>query len=111
MVFPSKDSSLQVDVGGEPFIVPLAIPYVAGPSALATELLLMSQEPGRWPEWLLAVFLAWLVSSIIIYFGSGLRRFLSEKGLIAIERLMGLVLITISIEMLMTGIQKFVSNI
>lgn len=111
MVFPSKESSLQVDVGGEPFIVPLAIPYVAGPSALATELLLMSQEPGRWPEWLLAVFLAWLASSIIIYFGSGLRRFLSEKGLIAIERLMGLVLITISIEMLMTGIQKFVEGI
>lgn len=111
MVFPSKNSSLQVDVGGEPFIVPLAIPYVAGPSALATVLLLMSQEPDRWPEWLLAVLIAWSVGAIIIYFGSGLRRFLGEKGLVAIERLMGLVLITISIEMLMTGIQKFVEGI
>lgn len=111
MVFPSENSSLQVNVGGEPFIVPLAIPYVAGPSALATELLLMSQEPSRWAEWLLAVFLAWFASGIIIYFGSNLKRFMSEKGLVAIERLMGLVLITISIEMLMTGIQKFVLNI
>jgi multiple antibiotic resistance protein len=111
MIFPSKNSSLQVDVGGEPFIVPLAIPYVAGPSALATELLLMSQEPDRWPEWLLAVFLAWLASGIIIYFGSGLKRFLNEKGLIAIERLMGLVLITIAIEMVMTGISDFITSI
>ena len=71
----------------------------------------MSQEPDRWPEWLLAVLIAWSIGAIIIYFGSGLRRFLGEKGLVAIERLMGLVLITISIEMLMTGIQKFVEGI
>src|SRR5262245_40369019 len=49
MIFPAADKTLHEDVVGEPFIVPLAIPYVAGPSALATELLLMSQEPERWP--------------------------------------------------------------
>jgi multiple antibiotic resistance protein len=109
MIFPSSERSLQEDVDGEPFVVPLAIPYVAGPSALATELLLMSREPGRWPEWLLALVLAWSVSSVIIYFASGLRRFLSPKGLIAIERRMGMVLIAISIQMLLTGITQFVS--
>jgi multiple antibiotic resistance protein len=105
MVFPSAEKPLQEDVEGEPFVVPLAIPYVAGPSTLATELLLMSREPERWPEWLLALWLAWLASSAIILCASGLGRFLGRKGLIAIERLMGMVLITVAIQMLLTGIK------
>ncbi len=107
MVFPTAERSLQEEVDGDPFIVPLAIPYVAGPSALATELLLMSREPHRWPEWLLALLLAWAASSVIIYFTMGLQRCLGKKGLIAIERLMGMVLITISIQMLLNGITQY----
>lgn len=109
MIFPTAERSMQEEVGGEPFIVPLAIPYTAGPSALATELLLMSREPARWPEWLLAVFLAWLAASLIIFFASGFRRFLGEKGLIALERLMGMVLVTVAVQMLMTGISQFLA--
>lgn len=109
MIFPSAEKSLEEQVGGEPFIVPLAIPYVAGPSALATELLLMSREPDRWPEWLAALLLAWGVSSAIIFASSGLRQVLGQKGLIALERLMGMVLITVSIQMVMTGIGQFVA--
>ena len=105
MVFPSTERTMQEVVLGEPFIVPLAIPYVAGPSLLATELLLMSREPNRWPEWLLALVLVWLVSSVLIYSGSSMRRFLGERGMIAIERLMGMVLITVSIQMLLTGLR------
>ncbi|HYT87808.1 MAG TPA: MarC family protein [Gemmataceae bacterium] len=105
MIFPSAERPLQEDVEGEPFIVPLAIPYVAGPSALATELLLMSREPERWPEWLLALLLAWFASSVIIFSASGLRHYLGQKGLIAMERLMGMVLITVAIQMLLTGIR------
>lgn len=110
MIFPSPDKSLREEIEGEPFIVPLAIPYVAGPSALATELLLMSQEPSRWPEWLLALLLAWLATSIIIFSSSGLRRYMGDKGLIAVERLMGMVLITVAIQMLMTGIGEFIDR-
>jgi len=109
MIFPSPEKNLQEDVEGEPFIVPLAIPYVAGPSVLATELLLMSREPQRWPVWLLAVFLAWFISSVILFFASKLRRHLGHRGLVAIERLMGMVLITIAVQMLMTGMNKFTS--
>jgi multiple antibiotic resistance protein len=105
MVFPSAEKSLHEDVEGEPFIVPLAIPYVAGPSALATELLLMSREPNRWPEWLLAVTLAWFGASVIILSASNLGRVLGTKGLIAIERLMGMILITVAIQMLLTGVR------
>lgn len=110
MIFPSHNSSLQQDVEGEPFIVPLAIPYVAGPSAMATALLMMSREPERWLDWLLAVLIAWFASAIIIYFSSYFARFLGEKGLIAIERLMGMLLITVAVQMLLTGIAEFVGK-
>ncbi len=110
MIFPRRDSSLEEDVEGEPFIVPLAIPYVAGPSAMATALLLMSREPARWPEWLLAVVLAWFGSAVIIYFSSYFARFFGEKGLVAIERLMGMLLITVAVQMLLNGIGEFIAR-
>lgn len=110
MIFPRRDASLEEDVEGEPFIVPLAIPYVAGPSAMATALLLMSREPGRWPEWLLAVLIAWFASAVIIYFSGYFARFLGEKGLVAIERLMGMLLITVAVQMLLNGIGEFIAK-
>lgn len=110
MIFPRRDASLEEDVEGEPFIVPLAIPYVAGPSAMATALLLMSREPGRWPEWLLAVLIAWFASAVIIYFSGYFARFLGEKGMVAIERLMGMLLITVAVQMLLNGIGEFIAK-
>ncbi len=107
MIFPSPERPLREELDGEPFVVPLAIPYVAGPSTLATELLLMSREPERWPEWLIAILFAWLGCGVILFFASQMRRFLGEKGLIAIERLMGMVLVTVAVEMLMSGIDQF----
>ena len=110
MVFPSPETPLQEQVTGEPFVVPLAIPYVAGPSTLATEVLLMSREPGRWPVWLGALLLAWLVSSLILFSASLLRRYLRPKVLLATERLMGMVLITVAVQMLLTGIRTYIAN-
>lgn len=110
MVFPDPDRPLQEKVPEEPFIVPLAIPYVAGPSALATLILIASQDPTRWPEWLAALLLAWGACSVIIYFSSGLRRYLGERGLTALERLMGMVLVTVSVQMLLTGLKTFLAD-
>ncbi len=110
MIFPTRHASLQEEVEGEPFIVPLAIPYVAGPSAMATALLMMSGDPSRWFDWFLAVLIAWLASAIIIYFSSYFARFLGEKGLIAIERLMGMLLITVAVQMLLNGIAEFIGQ-
>jgi multiple antibiotic resistance protein len=107
MIFPTRDHSLQEEVSGEPFIVPLAIPYLAGPSALATELLIINQDPGRWPEWLGAVLLAWLATAIIVYFATDLGRLLGERVLIAVERLMGMVLVAVAIQMLLTGLDLY----
>lgn len=107
MIFPTRSRSLREDVSGEPFIVPLAIPYVAGPSALATELLLMSREPERWLNWLIALCIAWIATAVILYFSSGLARVLKENGLVAVERLMGMVLVTVAMEMLMNGFRLY----
>lgn len=105
MIFPSH-SGLAENIDGEPFIVPLAVPYVAGPSTLATILLMTSKEPHRQLEWLMAISIAWTISAIILLSGSKLAHFLGEKGLTAIERLMGMVLVSSAVQMFLDGIEK-----
>ena len=107
MIFPPNVGTQGEQIEGEPFIVPLAIPYVAGPSALSAVLLIMSREPQRWPDWLIALGVAWFATSVIILMAARLRNVLGKRGLIAMERLMGMVLVTIAIEMLMGGIRTF----
>lgn len=110
MIFPPA-SDADVKNEEEPFIVPLAIPYVAGPSALATLLLIMNGEPEKWPVWLGALFAAWLVTGVILLAAGPLARILRNRGLIAIERLMGMILVAIAIQMLMDGIAEFITFI
>lgn len=107
MIFPGQGGSNAEEVGGEPFLVPLAIPFLAGPSALASVMLVMGSDPSRWPVWLLAVFLAWAVSAAVLLLGNQLSGFLGARGLIAIERLMGMVLTAVAVEMFMTGLRAF----
>lgn len=108
MVFPSPETTLEeVSLSDEPFIVPLAVPYTAGPSLLAVEVLLVSQDPGRWPVWLAAVLMAWAASAAILFLSGYLERILGERVLLAIERLMGMVLVMISTQMVFDGIQRF----
>lgn len=110
MIFPQASHAQNAN-DEEPFIVPLAIPYIAGPSALATLLLIMNGEPERWPEWLGALFAAWFLSGLILMSAGPLAKILRNRGLIAIERLMGMILVAIAIQMLMDGIAKFVAQI
>jgi MarC family membrane protein len=109
MVFPVAVRVHEPTGEGEPFLVPLAIPYVAGPSALSAVLFIMSRDAGRWPEWLLAIVIAWLITGIILIAANSLSKLLGEKGLIAIERLMGMILVTIAIQMAMTGVSQFMA--
>ncbi len=110
MVFPRPGASAGEEVSFEPFIVPLAIPYIAGPSALASVLLIMNQEPERWPEWLSALVLAWFLTGLIILASSALAKSLGKGVLIAIERLMGMLLVALAIQMLMTGVRQFLES-
>ena len=111
MIFPASERPLKEDVREEPFVVPLAIPYTAGPSVLATELLLMSREPDRWPAWLAAVCLAWIAAAVILFLASDLRKVLGDRGLTALERLMGMVLVIVAVEMLMNGVAQYLRTI
>ena len=106
MIFP-PDTEGSHKNEEEPFIVPLAIPYIAGPSALATLLLIMNGEPGRWVDWLIALIAAWAVTGAILLMAGPLAKVLRNRGLIAIERLMGMILIAIAIQTLLEGIAEF----
>jgi MarC family membrane protein len=110
MIFPTPDRPLREQVREEPFIVPLAVPYTAGPSVLAFELVLMSQEPDRWATWLGALLVAWVAAAVILYLSSDLRKVLGERGLTALERLMGMVLVIVAVEMIMSGITQYVRH-
>jgi MarC family membrane protein len=104
MVFPGAEGALDERVSGEPFIVPLAVPYVAGPSAMAAVMLLMSREPSRWLEWWTALSAAWVACAAILVMGSRLSRIFGQRGLIAMERLMGLVLVAVAVQMFLEGL-------
>ena len=107
MVFPHPDGVFGDSTDHEPFIVPLAIPAVAGPSALATVMLLSSREPARIWEWVGALCVAMLVSAVVLGFAAPIQRFLGERAVTAAERLMGLILTAIAVEMLLNGIVDF----
>lgn len=109
MIFPQPGGVTGLASGEEPFIVPLAIPMIAGPSVLAALILLANQDSTRMLDWSLALAAAWLVSAGILMLSGTFHRLLGERGLTAIERLMGMILIMISIQMLLDGIGHYYS--
>jgi multiple antibiotic resistance protein len=111
MVFPTQERPGQEDVAGEPFVVPLAIPYVAGPSLLAAELLLISREPHRWGEWLVALTVSWAVTAAVVLAGSRPAGYLGRRGFVAVERLMGMVLVAVAVQMFLSGVERFVGQL
>ena len=106
MIFSDTEEIFGKSPEGEPLIVPLAIPFIAGPSALATVLLLMAREPSRWLEWLIALIAAWFLAACILSLSSEISRMLGHRVLIAIERLMGMLLTTIAVELFIKGIKE-----
>lgn len=109
MIFPGEAGRAGDPLEGEPFVVPLAIPLIAGPSALATLLLLQRSASSR-GELLLALTSAWLVSGILLLSSTFLHRILRERGLIAMERLMGMLLVMVSVQMLINGVRVFLGR-
>ena len=108
MIFPTEKGIMGEMPAGEPFFVPLAVPLLAGPSTLAMLILLARSQPDRIFEWLIAVLGAWVVTSLIMLSSTKL---LGVRGLIAVERLMGMVLVAISVQMLLDGITTYLSVI
>ncbi len=106
MIFPPTEEQKEKQTG-EPFIVPLAIPLTAGPSAIATVLLLTTQQPTLLASWFIAISIAIAICTAILLCANPLRRVLGQKGLIAIERLMGMILTTVSVQMFLDGINHY----
>ncbi|ACV33574.1 MarC family protein [Accumulibacter sp.] len=110
MIFPPPNPDTP-DTTGEPLIVPLAIPAIAGPSALATVLLLVSQAPDRRLEWIAALCITMAVSAVVLVLAERIQRVVGDRFVVALERLMGLVLVAMSIEMMLRGIKTFATQI
>ena len=109
MVFPAKDmlsSSGRADGKDEPFIVPIAMPLMAGPSSLSIIMLHASQTPDSISQMTYAgaIVTAWFLSGMVLFIAQKFLRLLGEKGTIALERMMGMVLIMISVQMFMNGL-------
>lgn len=107
MIFPTADGVMGDVPGGEPFIVPLAVPMIAGPSGMAAVMLLGSQEPDRMGDWMLALILAWGATAIILFSATWLKKLLGTRVLTAVERLMGMVIVALSVQMLLDGIASY----
>lgn len=109
MIFPGPGGVTGLAAGEEPFLVPMAIPMIAGPSILASLLLLANQAPGRMLDWSLALFMAWGASAVILMFYEVFNKLLGERGLTAVERLMGMLLVMISVQMLLDGVHHYLA--
>jgi len=107
MIFPSPEGMFGDVPGGEPFIVPMAIPLVAGPSGMAAVMLLAAQEPTRMGDWSLALVIAWLATAVLLFSATYLYKVLGMRVLIAVERLMGMLLVALSVQMLLDGIAAY----
>ena len=111
MIFPHLGEIMGQFPEGESLLVPLAVPLLAGPSTLAMLILLSSNAPEKWMSWLLAVILAWLLTSVIMICSGSLLRLLGEKGLVAVEQLMGMVLVTLSVQMSLDGFSDYLRKL
>jgi len=110
MVFPPP-ATLEPEIFEEPLIVPLAVPAIAGPSALATVLLLVSQQPERRLDWIAALCVTMLVSAVVLVSAERIQRLIGSRLVVAVERLMGLVLVSVAIEMMLRGAKTFAQQL
>lgn len=111
MIFPPAEGVMGELPDGEPFIVPIAIPMIAGPSGMAAVMLMGTQYPDRMLEWSLALVMAWVGTAAILLSSFSLYRLLGRRALTAVERLMGMLLVAISVQMFLDGIGAYLKSI
>lgn len=107
MVFPPEESVVRNHSLQEPFIVPMAIPFIAGPSTMAVLILMADQYPHQLLLWWGALSLSAAVTAIILLFSSRLLKLLGPKLVSALERLMGMILATLAVQMLLVGLKTY----
>ena len=110
MIFPAPEGIFGDTPEGEPFIVPMAVPLVAGPSGMAAVMLMGSKDPDRMLDWSLALLIAWAATAAILFSATRLYKLLGPRALTALERLMGMVLVAISVQMTLDGIAAYLAR-
>lgn len=112
MIFPEHGIRLGEDEGEErePFIVPVAIPLIAGPSAMATVLLMSTPDPARMLSLAGALTVTIAITALVFVSSTRIQKVLGDQAITAMERLMGLVLTAIAVEMLLGGIASYISR-
>jgi multiple antibiotic resistance protein len=110
MIFPPPEGLMGEIPDGEPFIVPMAIPLIAGPSGMAAVILMGSDNPERLTDWSLALAIAWGATAVILFSATYLYRLLGQRVLTAVERLMGMLLVAISVQMLLDGLGAYLRS-
>lgn len=109
MIFPRSDGVMGANPEGEPFLVPIAIPMIAGPSVLAMLILMTQSNPGKLTNWFFALIVAWTFAAVILMLAPVLLRILKERGLIALERLTGMILVMMAVQMLINGVRILIA--
>ncbi|MDR3624849.1 MAG: MarC family protein [Chlamydiales bacterium] len=107
MIFPKSHHAI-AQPGEEPFIVPLAVPLIAGPSIIGTVMIYAHQE-GDFFKTTLAILIAWSASTLILLASSWMQRIFGARVLIAGERLMGLMMTILAVNMFTDGIRTLVT--
>lgn len=110
MIFPSPEGMFGDTPEGEPFIVPLAIPFIAGPSGMASVMLLSHSEPHRQAQWALALLIAWVATAIVLFAATFLYKVLGTRVLAAVEKLMGMLVVTLSVQMFLDGVMAYLHS-
>ena len=110
MIFPGRHQYSDAE-DQDPFIVPIAVPLTAGPSTIAILLFLGSSQPARIWEWCIALVLAWLATTVLLVLSPNVLSLIGERGSRALERLMGMILVILAIQMLLNGIRDFVQSL
>jgi MarC family membrane protein len=109
MIFPPHiDPNETLPQDEEPFIVPLAIPLVAGPSVLAAVMIYSRQEEKQ-TVMVGAIMIAWAATLAVLLLSPQLKKIFGWRGIMALERLMGLILALISIQMFLNGVSGFMA--
>ncbi len=109
MIFQSAKEVFAGDYSQDSFLFPIAVPCLAGPSAITTVMILRSQQQTSLVELLMALLLVLVAAFVIFLLGRPLSGWLGERGIRAVEKLMGLLLNLVSVNMMLVGVREFLS--
>jgi multiple antibiotic resistance protein len=109
MIFPDV-RHLADEATTEPFIVPLATPFIAGPSVLASLLVMVNSQPEAIGKWLVALLVSWSITAVVLLLSPFIARVLKERGSMAVERLMGMLLVMVAVQMFLNGLEHYIKR-